>query len=49
LVDAPREDTPQIIRQLVEATIDIYEITSERQSLEDYFLAVTQEDAHDVA
>ncbi len=46
LVNAAREDIPQIARKLIEANIEIFEIAPERQSLEDYFLAVTSEENH---
>jgi ABC-2 type transport system ATP-binding protein len=45
-VTATRDDIPHIARRLIEAQIDIYEIAAQRQSLEDYFLAVTSEDEH---
>ncbi len=41
IVDAPREAAPAIVRQLVEAALDVYEVTIERQTLEAYFLDVT--------
>lgn len=44
-VEAQREDVPTIIRKLVENDIKVYEVTAQRQSLEEYFLAVTQEEA----
>lgn len=44
-VGASHEDTPHVIRRLVENGIDIYEVSSQRQTLEDYFLAVVQEEA----
>lgn len=37
-IDANREDTPVIIRRLVENDVDIFSIAQYRQSLEDYFL-----------
>lgn len=46
--EAPREDVPAIIRRLVEHNIEVYHAASQRQSLEEYFLAVVQEQpAHD--
>jgi ABC-2 type transport system ATP-binding protein len=42
VVDAPREDTPHVVRVLVEAGVDVYHIASQRQSLEEFFLSVTQ-------
>ncbi|MBI1280750.1 MAG: ATP-binding cassette domain-containing protein [Anaerolineaceae bacterium] len=41
-VEAQREDIPTIIRKLVENDIKVYEVASQRQTLEEYFLAVTQ-------
>jgi len=41
-IDASREDAPQIVQKLVGQGIKVYEITSQRQSLEEYFLSVTQ-------
>lgn len=47
-VEARHDDIPHIIRKLVENQINIYEVAPQRQSLEEYFLAVTQgEDTHD--
>jgi ABC-2 type transport system ATP-binding protein len=43
-VEAQRNDIPTIIRKLVENEIEIYEVTPQRQTLEAYFLAVTQEE-----
>lgn len=42
LINASREDAPAIVEKLVGEGIKIYEISSQRQSLEEYFLAVTQ-------
>ena len=42
-VQARREAIPEIVRRLVGAEIDIYQVTAQRQTLEDYFLNVTQE------
>ena len=45
---AAREDTPHIVRQLVENEISIFQIHSQRQSLEAFFLEVTgQEETED--
>lgn len=44
-VNAAYEDIPHVIRRLVENQIDVYEVTSQRQSLEEYFLAVVQEES----
>ena len=47
---SPREDTPHIVRQLVENDIAIFQIRSQRQSLEDFFLEVTgQEETEEEA
>jgi ABC-2 type transport system ATP-binding protein len=43
-VQAPREEIPHVIRRLVENGVDVYEVSNQRQSLEEYFLAVVQED-----
>lgn len=43
IVNALREDVPHVIRQLVQHNIDVYQVASQRQSLEEYFLAVVQE------
>jgi ABC-2 type transport system ATP-binding protein len=42
MAEAQREDVPAIVRRLVEQQVAVYEITPQRQSLEEYFLAVTQ-------
>lgn len=42
LVEAGREDAPVIVRKLVENTVDVYEVCLHRQTLEQYFLSVTQ-------
>jgi len=41
-IDASRADVPHIVRKLVEYGIDIYQIADQRQTLEEYFLSVTQ-------
>lgn len=46
LVDAPREEIPHLVRRLTEYQIDVYQITEQRLSLEEYFLSVTQEERH---
>ena len=39
---------PHIVRRLVEGGVDVYQAVSQRQTLEDYFLAVTGDGpAHD--
>jgi ABC-2 type transport system ATP-binding protein len=43
-IDATRDDIPRIVRLLTEQNIDIYHISSERRSLEDYFLDVTTQE-----
>jgi ABC-2 type transport system ATP-binding protein len=43
-VQAPREEIPHVIRRLVENGVDVYEVSNQRQSLEEYFLAVVRED-----
>ncbi len=43
-VTAAHEEIPHVVRRLVEHEIDVYQITSERQSLEDYFLEVVGEE-----
>lgn len=40
-VSAKREDVPSIVRRLTNHNIDVYQVTSHQQTLEDYFLAVT--------
>ncbi|HML20844.1 MAG TPA: ABC transporter ATP-binding protein [Aggregatilinea sp.] len=47
-ITAAREDMPHIVRRLVEGGVDVYQAVSQRQTLEDYFLAVTGDGpAHD--
>jgi len=41
MVQAVHDDIPRIVRLLVEQAIDIYEITPQRQTLEEYFLGAT--------
>lgn len=43
LVEAGREDAPEIVRKLIEAGIEVFEVSPQRQSLEAFFLSVTQE------
>jgi ABC-2 type transport system ATP-binding protein len=43
-VQATRADVPMINQRLVAAGLQVYELTLEKQSLEDYFLAVTAEE-----
>jgi ABC-2 type transport system ATP-binding protein len=42
-ISASRNDTPSIVRRLVEQNVDIFSITPVRQSLENYFLEVIGE------
>ncbi|MCZ2099202.1 MAG: ABC transporter ATP-binding protein [Chloroflexota bacterium] len=44
-VQAARDEIPAIVRTLVQRDIDVYQITSQRQSLEEYFLSVVSEGA----
>ncbi len=39
-ITAAREEMPHIVRRLVEGGVDVYQVTGQRQTLEDYFLAV---------
>ncbi len=46
-VDARHRDAPRIVKQLVAHDVDVFQVTSERQTLEQFFLDVTQaEDDH---
>jgi ABC-2 type transport system ATP-binding protein len=45
-VDAGRDDVPYVVRRLVENGVDVYEVASQRQTLEEYFLAVVGEEHH---
>ena len=42
-VQVTQAEVPQMVRQLAEAQIDIYEVTPQRRTLEDFFLEVTEE------
>lgn len=44
-VQAARDEIPAIVRNLAQRNIDVYQIASQRQSLEEYFLSVVSEDA----
>ena len=44
-IDATREDAPHLVRRLVEQGVDVYQVASQRQSLEEYFLSVVREEA----
>jgi hypothetical protein len=47
LVDAQEEDMPIIVQKLVENDIRVYEVSPHRQTLEVYFLSVTEgENSH---
>ena len=48
LVDAQEDDMPIIVKNMVENNIRVYEVSPHRQSLEDYFLSVTEGENHDV-
>ncbi len=44
-IDATREDAPYLVRRLVEQGVDVYQVASQRQTLEEYFLSVVREEA----
>ena len=44
LVNATREDVPGLVRRLTAQGVDLFELTLQRQSLEEYFLDATGED-----
>jgi ABC-2 type transport system ATP-binding protein len=47
LVDVQKDDTPIIVKKLVENDIQVFEVSPYRQTLEDYFLSVTKgENSH---
>jgi ABC-2 type transport system ATP-binding protein len=46
LADVRYEDMPVLIEALVQNNIKVYEVFPQRQSLEDYFLSVTEEENH---
>ncbi len=47
LVDVQKDDTPTIVKKLVENDIQVFEVSPFRQTLEDYFLSVTEgENSH---
>jgi ABC-2 type transport system ATP-binding protein len=48
-VHARSQEAPRIVRRLVDQGIDVYQVTSQRQSLESFFLHVTQEGIKDAA
>ncbi len=41
-VRADRAAIPEVVRALVAAEVDVFQVVSQRQTLEDYFLSVTQ-------
>ncbi len=45
LAEAAREDAPAMIRKLVEQDVQVFEVSAHRQSLESFFLSVTQEES----
>jgi ABC-type multidrug transport system ATPase subunit len=47
IVQAARDDAPTIAEKLVTEKIRIYELTKQRESLEQHFLNLTWEDNHD--
>lgn len=47
LVDVAQDDAPIIVEKLVQTGVKIFEVSPQRQSLEDYFLSVTEgENSH---
>ncbi len=44
VVNALREDVPHVVRRLVEHGLDVYQVSSQRQTLEEYFLSVVKEE-----
>lgn len=42
IVDSAQQDIPHIVRKLVENDVDVYEVVQHKQSLEEFFLSVTQ-------
>ena len=49
LVDAPRELTPQVVRKLTEAEVDVFSVGRQRRTLEEYFLHATLSNAGESA
>jgi ABC-2 type transport system ATP-binding protein len=47
LVEAQHREVPQIVRRLVADGVDVYQVTRQRQTLETFFLRVTQEENQD--
>ena len=48
VVLAPRAEIPEVVSRLVHNDVHVYEVSVHRQTLEDYFLSVTQEAATEV-
>jgi ABC-2 type transport system ATP-binding protein len=46
LADVRYEDMPDLVEKLVQNNIKVYEVFPQRQSLEDYFLSVTEGEKH---
>ncbi|MBN2304944.1 MAG: ABC transporter ATP-binding protein [Anaerolineae bacterium] len=46
-ISAARDDAPHMVRRLVENGVDVFQITSQRQTLEEYFLSVVREGTGD--
>jgi ABC-2 type transport system ATP-binding protein len=46
-VSADRDDAPLVAGRLVAEGIDLFQISNQRQTLEDFFLSVTQEEVDD--
>ena len=43
-VEARREDVPLLVQRLVEAQVEVYQVKSQKQTLEEYFLIATEEE-----
>jgi ABC-2 type transport system ATP-binding protein len=43
-VEARREDAPTLVQRLVEAQVEVYQVRSQKQTLEEYFLIATEEE-----
>ena len=44
-VNATHDDTPALVRRLVEGGVDVFEVAPQRRTLEDFFLSVTAQEA----
>lgn len=44
VVNALRDDVPRVVRSLVAHDVEVYHVASQRQSLEEYFLSVVQDE-----